>query len=382
MLTIVWIGALGLTLLTLLPCAAVLAWRSWRRRGRAEAGSTSRAGGWWRLLRWHGGLLLLHLLVSIPIALAYVGRALVGTRGDESAYAGPRMAADGTWQLQSRESLATEPRASAGASATDAAAPAPASPFAVALPARDGTPLRAFLVPPAHGEPRFTALLVHGLFRGALELETVGSMLRDLGGEVLLLELRCHGGSGGRRFTYGRDETQDVLGAVDWLRAREGARERPLLLFAVSIGTAPAAMAAPQIERLAALVLDAPLDDLRATTDRMLGAGEGRGGTLPQPFRALFIAAADWLGTMPFADVVPIRTIGALSPEVPVLLIGAGQDGRMPPASVEAYFAALPTRPDRKTLWIEPTAKHGHVWIADPARYRAHLADLVALALR
>lgn len=366
MLLVVLVPAGVLTLATLLLGAAWLAVRA--RRGRAKPGA------WRRLIVWHALLLPVHVVLTVPVTLgAWIARR-VGTRGDERAYAGPRIADDGTWRLQSRESLAADAAAREGDAARDAK-----SPFAIELRARDDTPLRAFLVPPRDHAPLFTALLVHGLFRGALELETVGSMFRDLGGEVLLLEMRRHGGSGGERFTFGRDEQGDVLGAVDWLRARDGVHDRPLVLFAVSIGTAAAAIAAPKIERLSALILDAPLDDLRATTERLLETGDGRGG-LPQPIRGVLLGSFESFGSIPFDDVVPIRAIAGLSPEIPVLLIGAGQDGRMPPATVRAYFMALPTLPDRKQLWIDANATHSHVWTQNPARYRDHLVALLAIA--
>jgi alpha-beta hydrolase superfamily lysophospholipase len=361
-LRLILIGAAGFTLLSLLPCVL---WLAWRRRG-----------GWRRLFLWHAALAVLHLFGSVPVALAFAGRAMVRTRGDERAYAGPRIAADGSWLLQSRVTLAAE--ATERAETAENSGAAEGSPFAVSMRSSDGTALRGFLVPPASGAPKFSAVLVHGLFRGALELEPVGAMLRELGGEVLLLEQRCHGGSGRATFTYGRDETEDVLAATDWLRARpEGAR-RPLLLFAVSIGTAPAALAAPRIEGLSALVLDAPIDELRATTERTLGVVEGRRGVVPQPWRALFLLAAEWCGTMPFHEVVPIRAMATLPPEVPVLLIGGGADTQMPPAALERCFAALPTRADRKQLWIHPTAAHGRVWSTDPAGYRERLAWLIS----
>lgn len=375
------IPAVALTIATLLLGALWLLIASALKRRRP--------GAWWRLLRWHAVLLLLHAFVTLPVGLAVIAPWFVDTRGDERGYAGPRFNAGGSWELQSRESLAKERAernegekggASEGAPLTER------SPYEVAVRARDGAALRGFHVLPKTGAPRFQALLVHGLFRGALELETAASMLRDLGGEVLLLELRRHGGSERRRFTYGRDEVHDVLGGVDWLRALprpaatdgKALSEPPLLLFAVSIGTAAAARAAPQIERLAALVLDAPMDDLRATAERMLAGGDGRGGAIAQPFRALLLGAGGFLGTLPFDDVRPAEALRSLDPRVRVLLIGAGDDTRMPPASVESLFAALLTTADRKQLWICPGAKHGHVWSHDPATYRAHLTALIA----
>lgn len=368
MLLIVFVVAAGaLALATLVPGVAWLAVQAWRRRVRARA--------WRRLLVSHVVLFGVHLVVSVPLALAFLGPWWVHTRGDERAYAGPRIDEDGKWRVQEPKSLGREPEAGGEPARATAAA---RSRYEVAVAARDGARLRGFLVPPVGGEPAFSAVLVHGLFRGALELEPVGSMLRDLGGEVLLLELRRHGGSERRRFTYGRDEADDVLGGVDFLRARPGAGERPLVLFAVSIGTAAAAIAAPRIERLDALILDAPIDDLRATAERLLATGDGRGGSLPQPLRGVLLGGAQLFGTIPFDDVVPRHAIAALSPTVPILMIGAGQDARVPPDAVRAYFDSLPTEPAKKQLWIVDEAKHGHVWLVDPEGYRRQLRDFLA----
>ena len=54
-------------------------------------------GFWGRALRWHAGLLLVHFCVTLPVALGIALPHLAGTRGDERAYAGPRLAGDGSW---------------------------------------------------------------------------------------------------------------------------------------------------------------------------------------------------------------------------------------------------------------------------------------------
>jgi hypothetical protein len=43
---------------------------------------------------------------------------------------------------------------------------------------------------------------------------------------------------------------------------------------------------------------------------------------------------------------------------------------------VRALFAALPTAPDRKELWMVPEASHGKVWITAADEYRRKLARL------
>jgi len=371
------IAAAILTLATLL---LTLLWRGWLALRRRPA-----TRFWRRTGRWHLGLFAFHALVTVPLALGVLASRFVGTRGDESAYTGPRLEADGTWEAQSRESLAAEhPPGSAAQAATTAPTPAP---FEVHFSARDGVRLRGFLVPPRadrlgpDGEPRFTAVLVHGLYRSALEIEDPGRMLRDLGGEVLLLEMRNHGGSEHARPTFGLNESLDVLAAVDFVRSRPGPAGRPLVLFAVSLGTAAASLAAPEIPDLGALVLDAPMDGLRPTATRMIARFPMSVPGLSGYWRRAILWSAERLGGLPFDDVNPRESLGHLSPRVPVLLIGAGHDWRMPPESVQALFESLPTDPQRKELWIEPEATHGKVWVVAPEEYRGHLKRLVEAAI-
>jgi dienelactone hydrolase len=359
------IAAAVFTLATLL---LALLWRGWLALRRRPA-----PGFWRRTALWHLGLFALHVLATVPIALGVLASRFVGTRGDEAGYNGPRMAEDGSWQPQSRESLAAEhPRGEA------VETPAAPSLFEVRFTARDAVGLRGYLVPPEQpGEPRFSAILVHGLYRSALEIEDPGRMLRDLGGEALLLEMRNHGGSDRARPTFGLDESLDVLAAVEWMRSRPDAADRPLVLFAVSLGTAAAALAAPGIPGLAALVLDAPMESLRGTAERMVSRFPADVPVLSRYWRSAILWSAGRLGGLPLDAVDPRANLARLSPQVRVLMIGAGDDWRMPPESVRALFESLPTDPERKELWIEPAATHGKVWVAAPDEYRARLRTLI-----
>jgi len=333
---------------------------------------------WPRTLKAHAWLFLVHVFVTVPVLLGLLPARFVGTRGDEAGYRGPRLAGDGTWLLQTRESLRAE---STGAATADTALVEAAAARAVKLRTLDGIELRAFLVPPrGDAGPRFAAVVVHGLYRGALEIETPASMLRDLGGEVLLLELRNHGGSGRARPTFGRDEALDVLAAADYLWARPEVRGRPLVIYAVSLGTAAAALAAPRFPPVSALVLDAPMDDLRATALRMIKGG-GIAESIPEPWASTMLLSARFLGGVPVDAVRPREALVQLAPSVHVLLIGAGRDDRMPPESVRALFDALPGPPGRKELWIEAEATHGKVWVKAPDEYRRRLAGFLDRAI-
>ena len=329
--------------------------------------------GWFRRTVWWAlALVPLHAFVILPGVFGFMGSRMVGTRGDERAYAGPRIADDGTWSLQSRESLRTEPP------------PEGENRFAVHFDAEDGVSLRAFVVPPYATAPRATVILVHGLFRGALELEAAATTFRGLGCEVILLELRNHGASGRAPTTFGLDESRDVVGAANWARARSAeCAQRPLLLSGVSLGTASVAFAAPRIERLAGLVLEAPFMDALETGDRMLRGGPRgrRAFAIPEPFRSLTLTALQMWSGVDLAKNRPIEAVQSLPESARVLVIAGGADERMPPEDVRAFFDRLPQSAAHKEFWLCPGAGHGDVVRTDPAGYRAHVGAFIDSAL-
>jgi alpha-beta hydrolase superfamily lysophospholipase len=247
----------------------------------------------------------------------------------------------------------------------------------VSFESADGTPLHAYVVPPVDNDPLVTVVLVHGLFRNAMELETVGAMFRRGGAEVCLLELRSHGGSGDALFTFGLRESEDVEAAVDFLRSRPGREDDSVVLFGVSLGTAAVALAAPRIPNLAGVVLDAPMDDLLSAAHRMLSETQGRVVGISEPFRSLVIRGIELWSGYRMSEVRPIDALASLPADLPILLIGAGLDHRMPPDSVTGIYDSLQAQPGVKELWFCEQARHGHVWEEDPEGYEERIARFI-----
>lgn len=334
---------------------------------------------YWRSVLWlHAALFPLHLFVTFPAALGLLGSRGLGTRPHERNYAGPRIDAAGKLLLQSWDSLKKERETGDLEVAADVAAAAAAR--AHSIPSTDGVTLRAFRLE-TRGEARAAVVLVHGLFRSAMELERVAGLFRDLGCECWLLELRNHGGSSRAPFTGGLRESDDVTAAVEYVRAQPGRTRTPIVLYGVSIGTVAVALALPRIESLAAVVLDCPIDDLHAAAQRMLSFH--RGGDrrsffrLDEPWRSLTIEAlGSWSGFR-VDDVSPGDVLATLPHDLPVLLIGAGQDDRAPRATVEMLFDRLPMPEPLKELWIDPDAGHGDVCHRSPAAYAERLKALL-----
>ncbi len=335
----------------------------------------------WRRVLWvHAGLFVLHLFVVFPAVLGWFGSRQLRTRPDEQAYTGPRLDGAGDLLVQDRESLQRE-RAAGGVDIEPGVVAAAAA-RARTIASSDGVNLRAFRLESRRQPPVATVVLVHGLFRSALELETVAAMWRDLGCECWLLELRNHGGSSRAPFTGGLHESDDVVAAVRYVRSQPGRERTPLVLYGVSLGTVAVSMALPRLDGIAGVVLDSPIDDLHAAANRMLAfdrEGDRRSWFhLYQPWRAAVIVALGWWSGFRVADVSPSDVLATLPHDLPVLVVGAGQDDRAPPASVEAMFSRLPMPPELRELWLVADAHHGDVCHHSPVEYEQHLQWLLA----
>ncbi|MBZ0151881.1 MAG: alpha/beta fold hydrolase [Planctomycetes bacterium] len=334
------LAALVFVLVTLVPGALVGGLLAWRGRATAT---------FWRRLGWlHAALLPLHLFVTFPAALGLLGSRGLSTRPDERDYLGP---VGGERHL---------------------------------IASSDGVTLRAFRLPATKSPPVATAVLVHGLFRCAKELEPVATMLREQGCDCWLVELRNFGGSSRAPFTGGLHEADDVVAAVRYARERGGSG-RPLLLFGVSFGTVAVSLALPRLDGVGGVVLDAPIDDLVPASQRLLDFNrpDRRSWLHLLPlWRSLVLSWLEFWSDFDATAVSPSEVLATLPVDLPVLLVGAGQDDRAPPDTVQRLFDRLPTLPDRKRLWLEPGSGHGRVFLDHPADYRARLAWLLGCLRR
>ena len=337
----------------------------------------------------------IHAFLTVPALLGGIAPLfLVRTRGDEAGWKGPAFTADGRWHVTTREELAT------GGEEPDLTRPGPSRPFDVN--SADGVRIHGWYVPvPAGRTPRAVAVLVHGLWRGGMELEPVGRMFRGLDCDVVIVEMRNHGRSGRAFATFGARESDDVVAVVDGFVQAPGGPGvgRPVILYGVSLGSAAAALAAPRVDGLVGVVLDAPMDDMERTARRLMSAsasGRRRSLDFPWPWQGLVLHAIELFGGVDLSAIDPAVALAQLPSDLPVLLIGAGHDWRMPPEVVRGVHASLSTDPAAKRLWICPTATHGKAFLpaepdewdaagesyhGDPERYRRELSWLVDAAL-
>jgi uncharacterized protein len=236
----------------------------------------------------------------------------------------------------------------------------------VGLRSSDGLSLDAWWVDKA-GSSR-AAVLVHGWGGDKSDLHVIETALvyEETGFNVLMLDLRGHGGSEGERVTVGYQEVRDVRGALSWLENR-GFDPENVVLHGWSMGGAALVQAAPSTG-VAAVVEEAAYADLLPLLWERLPEASG----LPAFFNpGIFLAGKLFLGIDPWA-VRPEKEARRLSREgVPFMIIHSREDEVVPFKHAESFAAAYP----EATFW--EVKGYGHVAAHGHPEYRERLLDFL-----
>lgn len=206
-------------------------------------------------------------------------------------------------------------------------------------------PLEAWMVraPRAKG----TVVLFHGYSGKKSSMIDRGMILRDLGYNVMLVDFRGSGGSGGNYTTVGFKESRDVKVAYDYLFAKG---ERRIWLLGTSLGAA-AVLKAMKDGGMSpkGIVLEAPFATLyEATSARFRSVGAP-----PVPLAAFVVFWGGaihgfWgFGHMPMEDA---KSVG-----VPAMVIYGEKDERVDRWEIDAVFGNLK---GKKRLVTFPEAGH------------------------
>lgn len=220
----------------------------------------------------------------------------------------------------------------------------------VAFPSRDGAVrLSGWFVPA--DDARGGVVLCHGHPANRMEMVRWARLLHGAGFHVLLFDFRAMGRSGGNVCSIGHHEVEDVLGAVDFLRARQEMRGLSLGVYGLSMGGAVSLMAAAQEPQIAAVATHGAY----ATLERaIMQRGKFLAGPLGPAFaRSVTRRGQRWVEADP-AEVSPLNDIAAIAPR-PVLLFHGERDVLVHPDDADALHAAAA---GPKTLRMLPRSYH------------------------
>ena len=192
--------------------------------------------------------------------------------------------------------------------------------------------------------------------------------LQRAGFAVVAIDLRGHGSSGPAPLTYGALECQDVLGAVDWLRALGHRRVGVLVASMGAVATLKAAALEPSID---AVIADSAFADLGEVLQR----NYRRLTHLPAAMFPASALAARWLTGIDLRRFRPLDLADALAARR-VLLIHSEGDRPVPCEHARRLARAIGA-----PLWTTPSAGHLSSYRSDPETYTLRVHEFFAATL-
>ena len=204
----------------------------------------------------------------------------------------------------------------------------------------------------------------HG-YRGTPSRDFSGGtqMYLSAGFNLLLIEERAHGTSGGHVITFGVKERYDCLEWIEYVRQRFGS-DAPILLAGISMGAATVLMASglDLPDNVKGIVADAPYTSPKAIIQKVC-----RDWKIPvfaaYPFLSL---GAHLFGGFGLKDADASEAVK--NAKVPILLIH-GEDDRFVPCDMGREIAAA--NPAMIELHTFPDAGHGLSFLVDRERYES-----------
>jgi pimeloyl-ACP methyl ester carboxylesterase len=235
----------------------------------------------------------------------------------------------------------------------------------VTMQARDGAVLRAWYVEPATPNGS-SVILLHGLGDNRAGVAGYAKLFLLHGYRVLLPDSRAHGQSGGTITTYGVLERDDIRRWTEWLKSQLPGR--CVFGFGESMGAALILQSLATNPPLCGVVAESPFSSFREIAYDRIGQRVGAGprfgrtvGRLALEFALLYARARYGID---LAQADPKQALAKSN--VPVLLIGDGNDTNIPPR--HARMLANSAGPN-VTLWIVPGAEHTGAWATEPAQF-------------
>jgi uncharacterized protein len=258
------------------------------------------------------------------------------------------------------------------------------------FPAIDGVALHGVFIP-GDGVAQGTLILAHGIDGNSSDMLPRAWFLVHSHYNVLLVDFRDHGKSGGNYASPGYMESRDILGALSYLRHVKHIHG-PIVAFGHSYGAVACIFAAADSQDIAAVISDGAFISFvnmmhRATV--LLAKDPGASYWDRLGLRLAGTNLAEWL-VLPMyylrtevwasyrrADV--FRAIPRLG-DRPILFIAGQFDEICPPENTKRmYDAAL--SPDRE-IFVVSGADHDHTYAAAPQVYQKTVVDFLQKVLR
>jgi fermentation-respiration switch protein FrsA (DUF1100 family) len=224
------------------------------------------------------------------------------------------------------------------------------------------------------GGPAPAVLLCHGIGTGRRECLPMALRFSAAGYNVLCFDFRAHGMSDGQFSSVGMHETNDVIGAVAYLKQRPEVDPQRIGVVGFSMGAVATIQAAAQCLDIAAVVADsgyASFIEAVRYSFRLVAR-------LPHfPVAPIAMHWAKWMVHVDPSQLRPVDVIGRIAPR-PILLTHGTLDEIVPVRHAYTLFKAAD---EPKELWIVPGAHHVEARDLDPDGYFERIERFLRHAL-
>jgi len=217
-----------------------------------------------------------------------------------------------------------------------------------------------------------TVLLLHGYADAKIGAIAWAGIFHELGYNILALDLRAHGESGGEISTAGFWERHDVNQVLNDLRARYPQQTQHVIFFGASVGAAVTIALAAERTDIDAIILESPFADFRHAASahfHLLGI------ELPLLHR-IAIALAQKMSHTDFATIRPLDLIP--KSHAPILIIQGSDDALTSIDDQRELERAISQRPDGSQYWRLENVPHLMPLVSDPAAYRQRIDEFLS----
>lgn len=242
----------------------------------------------------------------------------------------------------------------------------------VEVTANDGAVLSGTYVPRAEPSHR-TVILLHGLYANRAMCLSLVPMYQEMDYNVLLIDLRGHGESGGAHTMWGLKEMDDLAAWLRFLRERDPAVR--VGLHGISLGAALAILESAEEEDFLFCIADSAYADLLALAREKLAAWAENdrlltGMDLVMPFleATVFFRTGRVL-----SDITPVDAAPRM--RAPALFLHGRDDIVVPPAAAKDLEAACGSR-EKRVIYFEG-AGHAQARALYPEEYRREVQEFV-----
>jgi len=212
-----------------------------------------------------------------------------------------------------------------------------------------------------------TVIFLHGLFQNRSSGLDYYTIYRERGYNVLLVDSRSHGESGGGSISWGCFEKDDVDAWVKWLKRRQP--NGVIGIHGVSMGASTAALhAALNVQQdVAFYIIDSAYDDFKNLLSHQLRlvANLPPENRLPELLLLYVQAASYYEDRITFDDISP-RSALAKS-ETPALFLHGESDMLIPPQMSRTLYDSA--KAEKKELHFFPRMPHATAVYNDRQAY-------------